>query len=187
MENLPVIKRKRGQHGPLRHGGYSFLTKGEDAIPKKRAYVRTYLQSVRDGFCRDLGGEAEMTTAQVVTLDRLVTALGIVRLIEEHVRERGVIANPQGFLNPALSKGYVSYLNQVRLSTVLLEGWVKERAKNRQDEGLLTAEELGAKIVREFDEQEKAKAVKLEFEFAKTNAGKQSDAQPVPPKEGSES
>ena len=31
MPNQPVIKRKRGQHGPTPHGGYNFLTKGEGA------------------------------------------------------------------------------------------------------------------------------------------------------------
>ncbi|GEM_PF-582975 len=150
------IKRKRGQHGPLKHGGYSLLVTGK--LPAGRDHVGKYLTAVRAGFVQDLGGAAGMTTPEVVMLDRLITALGIVRLIEEYVKEKGVIDKPQGFLNPALSKGYISYCNQVRLATQMLEGWVKERAKTRQGEGLLTAEQLGAKIVTEFEAQEAARA-----------------------------
>jgi hypothetical protein len=169
------IKKKRGQRGAIKHGGYALMTGGP--VPKERAYVGKYLTAVREGFCQDLGGEAQMSTSEVVMLDRLVTALGIVRLIEEYVKERGVIDKPQGFLNPALSKGYVSYCNQVRLATQMLEAAVKERAKARRDEGP-TEMEIYAEFMKDAPAQvEKARDA---------DKGQEGDAQPVPPKDGGE-
>ena len=111
-------KRRKGQRGAARHGGYSLLVTGE--VPLDRLYVKRYLEDVRAGVIRDLGGEEAMTTLQIVMVDRLVTALGVTRLIEEFAREKGVLANPAGFLNPALGKHYTTYANQVRLAAQAL-------------------------------------------------------------------
>jgi hypothetical protein len=153
MEDIKQIKRKRGQRGrgvAIKHGGYALLTGGP--IPKKRAYVGKYLTAIREGFCQDLGGEPGMSTSEIVLLDKLIVALGITRLIEEYVKERGVIDNPQGFLNPSLSKGYISYCNQVRLTTQLLQDAVKERAKGQQPGDQAKREEYLTSFSRQDDD-----------------------------------
>jgi len=127
------VQNKAGKprgRGGLKHGGYSLLATGK--VPLNRDHVRKYLTRIREGFCRDLGGEAGMTTAEIVLLDRLINSLGVTRLIEEFIREKGVIDKPGGFLNPALHRGYIAFSNQVRLATVLLDAAVKERAKGQQ-------------------------------------------------------
>ena len=66
---------------------------------------------------RDLGPkECDLTAAQKVLIDRCVTGLGIVRLIEEYVKEKGIFERPGGFLNPALATHYIAYNNSVRLN-----------------------------------------------------------------------
>ena len=106
-----TTKKKLGR--PPRHGGYSLLTRGE--LPENRRYLRPYLSGIRQRLIRDLGpGEDDLTAAQVILIDRVITYLGIVRLIEEYVRDKGIFSNAGGFLNPSLSKGYLAYNNSIR-------------------------------------------------------------------------
>lgn len=106
----PKGKGKIGR--PPVHGGYSLMRKGE--TPQNRRYVRAYLIDAREGLIKDLGPtEADLSMAQLVLVDRVVTKLGIIRLIEEHVKDNGVFI--KGLLNPALSDSYLSYSNSVRL------------------------------------------------------------------------
>ncbi len=73
-----------------KHGGYSFLVKGE--LPEGRAYVERYLTTVREGLISDLGPtEKDLTTAQVILIDRIITKLGVTRCIEEYIRENTVM------------------------------------------------------------------------------------------------
>jgi hypothetical protein len=63
---------------------------------------------------RDLGpGEEDLTAAQLIIIDRVVTKLGVIRCIEEHVRETSVMRGND--LAPALQKNYLAYNNSVRL------------------------------------------------------------------------
>ena len=110
-------KKRRGR--PPRHGGYSLMTRGE--LPENRRYLAPYLTAVREGLIRDLGPtEADLTTAQRVLVDRVVNFLGIARLIEEYVKDRGIFQNPQGFLNPALSKNYLAYCGHIQRALMAL-------------------------------------------------------------------
>jgi len=91
-KNKSKLTRKSRRGRPPKHGGYSLLTKGE--LPENRQYLRTYLTDVREGLIRDLGPKEEnLTTAQLVLIDRVITKLGIIRLIEEHVKEKGIFKN----------------------------------------------------------------------------------------------
>ena len=112
MKTKPKSRRGR----PIvKHGGYSLLTTGE--LPENRKYLRPYLSGIREALIRDLGPrEEDLTAAQLILVDRVVTTLGILRLVEEFIREKGIFANPQGFLNPALSKHYIAYSNSIRLN-----------------------------------------------------------------------
>ena len=105
-------KLKKGR--PVeRHGGYSFLVKQE--LPENRRHVLRYLTAVREGLIRDLGPtEEDLTTAQIVLIDRIISKLGIVRCIEEHIRETSVMKGDE--LTPSLKESYLAYNNSVRLA-----------------------------------------------------------------------
>lgn len=95
-----------------KHGGYAFLSKGE--LPENRAYVERYLTAVREGLIQDLGpSEKDLTTAQLVIIDRVTTKLGVIRCIEEHTRENTVMAGSR--LSPSLRESYLAYNNSIRL------------------------------------------------------------------------
>lgn len=128
---MPDKEQKKRRGRPPRHGGYSLLTRGE--LPDNRRYLAPYLTGVREGLIHDLGPtEEDLTTAQKVMIDRLVNYLGIVRLIEEYVKERGIFQNPQGFLNPALSQNYLAYCGHIQRALVAL-GIDKKKIKEPFD------------------------------------------------------
>lgn len=108
------MKRKKikREGGKIKHGGYSFIAKGE--LPEHRRYLLKYLSSAREGLIRDLGPtEADLTTAQIIIIDRIVTKLGVIRCIEEHIRENSVMVGHN--LAPALSANYIAYNNSIRI------------------------------------------------------------------------
>jgi hypothetical protein len=71
--------------------------------------------AVRAGLVEDLGPcESDLSTARIVLIDRSISLLGILRLIEEHARENGVFFN--GDLSPSLKNNYLAYCNSLRLS-----------------------------------------------------------------------
>jgi hypothetical protein len=84
-------------------------------LPERRTYLRAYLTEVREGLVNNLGPlEADLTTAQVVLIDRVISKLSIIRCIEEHVREKGVFTKA-GELDSVLSKSYLAWANSIRL------------------------------------------------------------------------
>jgi len=110
----PGIKTGR----PGRHGGFSFLTRG--VLPERRGYLRHYLTAIREGLVRDIAiTEEGLTTAQRILVDRTVTFLGVIRLIEEWVREHGVL-DEKGGLSPSLSAHYLAFNRNVKEYLVLL-------------------------------------------------------------------
>jgi len=99
------------------HGGYSYLTSGE--LPENRAYIEKYLTSARQGLIKDLGPtEEDLSTAQVILVDRIVSKLGCIRCIEEHARTNGVMKGNR--LTPSLSGNYLAYSNSIRLDLMAL-------------------------------------------------------------------
>lgn len=107
------LKYPKAGRPRTKHGAYSLLLTGE--LPADRKYLAPYLSSVRERAIRDLGGEDAMTATQAVMVDRLISALGVCRLIEEFIREKGLFAGP-GILQPAVSQNYIAFSNQVRLA-----------------------------------------------------------------------
>jgi len=70
--------------------------------------------AVRDGLIRDLGpAENDLSTAQIVLIDRITTKLGVIRCVEEHIRENSVMAGDD--LAPSLKASYLAYNNSLRL------------------------------------------------------------------------
>ena len=123
----------------MKHGGYSFLSKGE--LPENRAYVERYLTAVRQGLIRDLGPtEEDLTAAQIILIDRVVTKLGVIRCVEEHIRENSVMVGQN--LAPSLKASYLAYNNSVRLD-------LRELGINKKQTDDITALEY----IKQFDEK----------------------------------
>jgi len=109
-----IKKKGKGarEGGKIKHGGFSFLAKGE--LPENRRYILRYLSAAREGLIHDLGPtEDDLTTAQIIIIDRIVTKLGVIRCIEEHIRENSIMIGHN--LAPALGQNYISYNNSIRL------------------------------------------------------------------------
>ena len=71
-------KKKKGPGRPVTHGGYSLIKTGK--LPSGRRGIRKYLENTREGLVRDFGPtEADLSTGQVVLIDRVISKLGIDR------------------------------------------------------------------------------------------------------------
>jgi hypothetical protein len=108
-------KKSKGKSGRpiVRHGAYSYLT--NLTIPDHRAYLRPYLTAVREGLIHDLGPtEEDLTTAQKLIIDRIISQAGVIRLIEEYCREQGIFRG--SILQPVLAKNYGAFTNSLRLN-----------------------------------------------------------------------
>lgn len=128
----------------VKHGGYSYLVTG--TLPEERKYILQYLTAARENLIRDLGPtEESLTAAQIILIDRVVTKLGVIRCIEEHIRENTVMVGQD--LAPALKASYLAYNNSVRLD-------LRELGINkRMEDQVLTPYEIAA----EFDREKAAK------------------------------
>jgi len=100
-----------------KHGGYAYLSTGK--LPEQRKYIEKYLTAARGNLIRDLGPtEEDLTAAQIILIDRLVTKLGVTRCIEEHIRENSVMVGHN--LAPSLKASYLAYNNSIRLDLQVL-------------------------------------------------------------------
>lgn len=123
MESKLKVKFKRGGRRPKTHGGYSFLTKG--ALSENRTHILKYLMAAREGLVRDLGPtENGLSTAQIVLIDRITTKLGVIRCVEEYIRENTVMVGDD--LAPSLKASYLAYNNSLRLDLQALGLEVKK-------------------------------------------------------------
>jgi len=123
MDSKLTVKFKRGGKRPHKHGGYSYLTSGK--LPETRIYILKYLMAVRQGLVRDLGPtENDLSTAQIVLIDRVTTKLGVIRCVEEHIRENSVMVGDD--LAPSLKASYLAYNNSLRLDLQALGLEVKK-------------------------------------------------------------
>lgn len=139
-----TIKLKRGGQ-KVKHGGYSFLTKGE--LPENRKHVLKYLTAAREGLIKDLGPtEIDLTAAQVILIDRVVTKLGVIRCIEEHIKENSVMVGDN--LAPSLKGNYLAFDNSLRLALQALG------IKSKRAEGIM---ELGKYVEEKYGKSEESK------------------------------
>lgn len=113
MDKLKKTVKKRKPQRRAGHGGYAYLTSGE--VPETRPKIEKYLTSLREGLIRDLGPtEEDLTTAQLLLVNRIVTLAGVIRLIEEKAREDGIFKGED--LAPSLRQSFISYNNTLRLN-----------------------------------------------------------------------
>lgn len=108
-KNYPQVR-------PKRHPGFSFIVAGETT--KHRTYLLKYLSACRQGLVDDLGGEKNLSMAQIILTDRVVSKLGIIRCIEEYSKESGVFQGQQ--IAPPLRENYLAYSNSIRMDLVAL-------------------------------------------------------------------
>ena len=142
-----IVKLHGGTRGT--HGGYSYLLSGR--LPEHRIEVERYLTGVRAGLIKDIGPrEDDLTTAQAILIGRVIAKLGVLRCVEEYIRERSIFVGAE--LAPCLGKSYLAYSNSVRLD--LCELGVSTRAGER----VLGPLEIAAEIDREKETAEKVKA-----------------------------
>jgi hypothetical protein len=142
-----IVKLHGGTRGT--HGGYSYLLSGR--LPEHRNEVERYLTGAREGLIRDIGPkEDDLTTAQAILIGRVIAKLGVLRCVEEYIRERSIFVGAE--LAPCLGKSYLAYSNSVRLD--LCELGVSTRAGER----MLGPLEIAAEIDREKETAEKARA-----------------------------
>jgi hypothetical protein len=81
--------------------------------------VSRYLTEIRAGLIQDLGPkEDDLTTGQKILVNSIIGKVGVLRCIEEFVRERGVFKDL--VLEPALSGHYLAFSNSVRLDLTAL-------------------------------------------------------------------
>jgi hypothetical protein len=112
MDSRLAVRFKKGGRRPRSHGGYSYLTTG--ALPEHRSNILGYLMAVRQGLIQDLGPtENDLSTAKIVLIDRITTKLGVIRCVEEHIRENSVMVRDE--LAPSLKASYLAYNNSLRL------------------------------------------------------------------------
>jgi len=115
--NKKELKRKKKRPGrklgvKVKHGAFSLISRG--TLPRKRKYLEGFLSQVRKGLIRDLGPEEQdLTTAQLILIDRVIGKLGILRCMEEYARESGVMK--ENDLLPPLKKNFLSWANSLRL------------------------------------------------------------------------
>jgi hypothetical protein len=143
MESKLTVKFKRGGRRPRSHGGFSYLATG--TLPEHQTNILRYLTAARQGLVCDLGPtENDLTTAQIILIDRVVTKLGVIRCVEEHIRENSVMVGQD--LAPSLKASYLAYNNSLRLDLQAL-------GLDRKDSELvLTPYELTQKIEAEAEE-----------------------------------
>jgi len=115
MPKLEVKLKRGGQK--VKHGGYSFLTKGK--LPENRKHILRYLTAVREHLIIDLGpGEDKLSAGQLILIDRVISKLGCIRCIEEHIRENSVMVGEE--LAPSLKASYLAFNNSLRLDLLAL-------------------------------------------------------------------
>jgi len=106
------------------HGSYSLMVRAGE-LPENRRYIRAYLSAARAGLIKDQGPtEQDLTAAQVILVDRVICKLGVIRCIEEHIREVGVMKGQD--VAPALQASYLAYSTAVRMDLAALG--IKTRA-----------------------------------------------------------
>ena len=121
-----MAKKKKGKMGrPIKHGGCSIELK--DELLQKHPAVRTYLRDTRAGLIRDIAGdEASLSEQQRILIDRIISKLLILRVIELWVERSGIwrrdkLKRYQVLeLEPALGLNYLAYSNSVDRALKLL-------------------------------------------------------------------
>ena len=151
MKRIEPKRHAKGQRGrPMKHGGYSLMIRRGE-LPERLTHIRRYLTAVRAGLVQDIAGQEEnLTTAQLVLVDRAISLLSVLRTIESSLSEEGIMRGQ--VLAKILQENYITYTNSLRL--ILRELGIDKR----QTSDVL---DLG-KYIEQKDREAKVKAGKAE-------------------------
>ena len=116
---------------------------------KKPALIRRQLSLVRKALIQDLGGLDNLSAQRIIILDGVISKLGVVRSMEEHIRSTAIMEGKE--LSHCLRKNYLAYRNSIDRSLVMLGLDKQER------ESVLSIPELIDVVDREADEKEAKK------------------------------
>ena len=160
-----TVKLKTGKKGT--HGGYTFLSTGR--LPEHRREVERYLTAARQGLIGNLAGmEENLTTAQLIIIDRVIGKLGVIRCMEEHVREKSVMVGDD--VAPCLKASFLAYSNSLRLDLQALG------INTRAGERILGPLEIAAEIDTENAREAAEKAAQAaQDRLSPENSGKDTD------------
>lgn len=138
------MERQRDERGRFLPGNKIALTHGAYArrLPLR---IRREGAKVYQGIVADLGGDGNLTTAQVVLIEKSVGLYQITRALEEWLVKEGVVKKQR--LNPALAV-YASFVNSLRLNLNALG------IDRRRSEELLTPLEIANEYDRKKAEKE---------------------------------
>ena len=96
----------------VHHGGYELIARAREGS-HEHLEVIDYLSEARAGLVADLGPkEEDLTAAEVILIDRIITKLGILRCIEKHISKKGIFEKG-GELRGTLKSNYLAYDNSV--------------------------------------------------------------------------
>jgi hypothetical protein len=135
-----LVAAGKGHGGKTTHGAIAFRDSG--ILPEGAEHVQAALEALRQGYTADLGGEAELTTAQRKLLDLLVTADGMRMLIEVDLARRGL----------------TSARGRVRASTHLLLALIDREQRLCKELGLKRVPRKVEQTIAEWIEVEQGKA-----------------------------
>lgn len=115
-----MSEKKKGKPGrPRKHGAYSINIRDDEL--KSHPRIRQYLEATRQGLVRDVAGSEEnLSEQQRILIDRIISKLSIMRLIEVYIEKTGIfrrdkLLQDDGILElePALGMNYLAFSNSV--------------------------------------------------------------------------
>jgi hypothetical protein len=98
--------------GALKHGAHSKHIRKR--YSDKRTREGKQLANVMQGLVDDLGGSAELTSAQLLLIDNIRSKLIVLFQISKYVDEQECIINEKGELLPCLGKNYITFTEALR-------------------------------------------------------------------------
>jgi hypothetical protein len=107
---MAKTKKNKRMGRPPKHGGFSIVYKDDQL--KKNPKIRQYLQDCRGGLVKDIAGtEDNLTEQQRIMIDRIISKLSIVRLIEAYVEANGAFDGDS--LKDCLGRSYIAFTNSI--------------------------------------------------------------------------
>jgi hypothetical protein len=136
------MKKTHNEQGRFLPGNQAARRTGiySQRLPLK---IRRTSQSMRLSLIHDLGPEEKnLTTAQLILIDKATALFQVTMAIEGYVREHGPFRGKR--LDPVLAENYLAYVNQLRF--ILRDLGINKRAASEVDP---------LKFIRAYDEEKK--------------------------------
>jgi hypothetical protein len=130
-------KKRRKYHVRAERAGFSLINWRGMATHRPVEIVK-FLSEMRARLISDRArSEDELSAAQLILIDRIISKVGIIRGIEEYIRREGIFVN--GDLRPILKENYLAWTNSLRRDLESL-GLKKEELGDFVDLGKLIKE-----------------------------------------------